>query len=161
MGVSSSLFHCKPDVPHYANNRSAGKLIPGQCFTIEPMICVGDAQDVHWRDNVRLLPPHSLFSVLTLSPRSQWTAATRDGQNSAQFEETLLVTETGIEVLTARPGWVLPPVGTQGWRTTYGGGAAKKRRNKKKKAKKAAGAEEMAVDAEEEGEEGEEGVEES
>lgn len=33
----------------------------------------------------------------------QWTAVTRDGKRSAQFEETLLVTETGVEVLTAAP----------------------------------------------------------
>ena len=34
----------------------------------------------------------------------QWTAVTRDGKRSAQFEETLLVTETGVEILTAAPG---------------------------------------------------------
>ena len=34
---------------------------------------------------------------------TQWTAVTRDGKRSAQFEETLLVTETGAEVLTAAP----------------------------------------------------------
>lgn len=44
----------------------------------------------------------SSLSVLTIS-LSQWTAVTRDGKRSAQFEETLLVTETGIEVLTAAP----------------------------------------------------------
>lgn len=45
---------------------------------------------------------------LTLSYVTQWTAVTRDGKASAQFEETLLITETGVEVLTAAPGWVLP-----------------------------------------------------
>lgn len=40
--------------------------------------------------------------LLTNLP-SQWTAVTRDGKRSAQFEETLLVTETGVEVLTAAP----------------------------------------------------------
>ena len=38
----------------------------------------------------------------------QWTAVTIDGKPSAQFEETLLVTKTGVEVLTAAPGWRLP-----------------------------------------------------
>lgn len=34
----------------------------------------------------------------------QWTAVTYDGSRSAQFEHTMLVTETGVELLTARPG---------------------------------------------------------
>lgn len=38
--------------------------------------------------------------------RSQWTVTTKDGKNSAQFEETLLITETGVEVLTAGKDWV-------------------------------------------------------
>jgi hypothetical protein len=82
--------------------------------------------------------PSFLSSPFSLADSSspQWTAATKDGQNSAQFEETLLVTETGIEVLTARPGWALPAEGVQGWRATYAPGAGKKKRNKKKKAKK-------------------------
>ncbi|GJN88331.1 hypothetical protein Rhopal_001296-T1 [Rhodotorula paludigena] len=84
----NQLFHPLPDVPHYAGNRAAGVMRPGQTFTIEPMICIGDAREVHWPDN--------------------WTAVTRDGKASAQFEETLLITETGVEVLTAAPGWVLP-----------------------------------------------------
>lgn len=42
-----------------------------------------------------LLTSHSLFR--------KWTAVTRDGKRSAQFEETLLVTDTGIEILTAAP----------------------------------------------------------
>jgi len=73
---------------HYANNRDSGKMKIGQTFTIEPMICVGRETADHWPDN--------------------WTAVTKDGKASAQFEETLLVTETGIEVLTAAPGWKLP-----------------------------------------------------
>jgi methionyl aminopeptidase len=44
------------------------------------MINEGSWQDEHWPDN--------------------WTAATRDGKRSAQFEQTLLITETGCEVLT-------------------------------------------------------------
>lgn len=57
-------------------------MMPGHTFTIEPMINVGGWDDMLWPDN--------------------WTSTTRDGKRSAQFEHTLLVTETGVEVLTAR-----------------------------------------------------------
>jgi methionyl aminopeptidase len=56
---------------------------PGHIFTIEPMINVGTWQDVLWPDD--------------------WTSVTKDGKRSAQFEETMLVTETGVDVLTAAP----------------------------------------------------------
>lgn len=55
---------------------------PGHCFTIEPMISEGGWRDVLWPDD--------------------WTAVTEDGKKSAQFEQTLLVTETGVEILTRR-----------------------------------------------------------
>lgn len=54
----------------------------GHIFTIEPMINEGKWQDTLWPDD--------------------WTATTIDGKRSAQFEHTLLVTETGVEVLTKR-----------------------------------------------------------
>ncbi len=57
---------------------------PGHIFTIEPMINLGASKDVLWPDD--------------------WTAVTADGMRSAQFEHTMLVTETGVELLTARPG---------------------------------------------------------
>ncbi|KAI9356906.1 peptidase M24, structural domain-containing protein [Pilaira anomala] len=76
----NQLFHCAPDVPHYANNKAVGIIKPGHCFTIEPMICEGGWRDEIWPDN--------------------WTAVTSDGKRSAQFEHTLLVTETGCEILT-------------------------------------------------------------
>ncbi|CEG81117.1 Putative Methionine aminopeptidase [Rhizopus microsporus] len=78
----NQLFHCAPDVPHYANNKAIGVLKPGHCFTIEPMICEGHWRDELWPDN--------------------WTAVTCDGKRSAQFEQTLLVTETGVEILTQK-----------------------------------------------------------
>ncbi|TNY17123.1 peptidase M24, structural domain-containing protein [Rhodotorula diobovata] len=117
----NQLFHCMPNIPHYAGNRATGTMKPGQTFTIEPMICVGQQKEVHWPDN--------------------WTAATIDGKASAQFEETLLITETGVEVLTAAPGWTLPgkkaePVaakGQDGAAKPAGDGAEKKKKNKKKK----------------------------
>ena len=77
-----SLFHCAPNVPHYANNKAIGVCKPGMVFTIEPMLCLGTYQDKQWPDS--------------------WTAVTRDGKWSAQFEHTLLVTEDGVEVLTKR-----------------------------------------------------------
>ncbi|ESK96945.1 methionine aminopeptidase 1 [Moniliophthora roreri MCA 2997] len=77
-----NLFHCAPNVPHYAKNKAVGTMKPGMCFTIEPMLNLGtNWGEVHWPDN--------------------WTATTVDGNRSAQFEETLLITETGVEVLTA------------------------------------------------------------
>jgi len=76
------LFHTSPNVPHYANNKAIGVMTPGHIFTIEPMINAGKWGDELWPDD--------------------WTAVTRDGKRSAQFEHTLLVTEDGVEVLTKR-----------------------------------------------------------
>jgi len=76
------LFHCAPSVPHYSKNKAVGVMKPGHTFTIEPMISEGTWRDEQWPDN--------------------WTAVTADGKRSAQFEHTLLVTETGCEILTAR-----------------------------------------------------------
>ncbi|KAI9347790.1 peptidase M24, structural domain-containing protein [Zopfochytrium polystomum] len=73
-------FHSPPNVPHYAKNKAVGAMRPGHVFTIEPMISEGVWKDQQWPDG--------------------WTAVTADGKRSAQFEETLLVTETGCEVLT-------------------------------------------------------------
>jgi methionyl aminopeptidase len=78
------LFHCAPNVPHYARNKAVGTMRPGHVFTIEPMINEGSVADEQWPDG--------------------WTAVTRDGKRSAQFEHTLLITEDGVEVLTARVG---------------------------------------------------------
>ncbi|KAJ3126085.1 Methionine aminopeptidase 1 [Nowakowskiella sp. JEL0407] len=75
------LFHTTPNVPHYAKNKAVGVMKPGHTFTIEPMISEGVWRDEQWPD--------------------QWTVVTADGKRSAQFEHTLLVTETGCEVLTA------------------------------------------------------------
>ncbi|KAJ6596860.1 peptidase M24, structural domain-containing protein [Mycena vulgaris] len=77
------LFHASaPNIPHYAKNKAVGTMKPGMVFTIEPMINLGSNWgDVHWPDN--------------------WTATTVDGKRSAQYEETLLITETGVEILTA------------------------------------------------------------
>jgi len=75
-------FHQDPGIPHYPDPH-AGRFViePGMCFTIEPMINVGSKDQVTDR-------------------RDGWTARTVDGKLSAQFEHTLLMTETGIEILT-------------------------------------------------------------
>ena len=54
----------------------------GHTFTIEPMICEGKAKVLSWPDD--------------------WTVTTVDGKRSAQFEHTLLVTNDGVEALTAK-----------------------------------------------------------
>ncbi|KAF2877147.1 peptidase M24, structural domain-containing protein [Massariosphaeria phaeospora] len=78
----NQLFHCAPNVPHYAKNKAIGTAKPGMCFTIEPMISLGTHKDKTWPDD--------------------WTSVTTDGTLTAQFEHTLLVTEDGVEILTAR-----------------------------------------------------------
>lgn len=77
------LFHTSPTVPHYTKNKATGVMEPGHAFTIEPMINQGSYRDKTWPDN--------------------WTSVTEDGKRSAQFEETMLVTEDGVEILTMRP----------------------------------------------------------
>jgi len=79
------LFHGPPKVPHYRKNKAVGIMKPGHVFTVEPMLNMSsNGGDKTWPDN--------------------WTAVTKDGKRSAQFEHSFLVTETGVEVLTARPG---------------------------------------------------------
>ncbi len=77
-------FHCAPSVPHYYDPSASDLLEPGMTFTIEPMITEGGWEIGRlWQDG--------------------WTAPTRDGMRSAQFEHTVLVTPTGVEVLTLLP----------------------------------------------------------
>eukprot|EP00397_Hematodinium_sp_SG-2012_P041177 GEMP01045289.1.p1 GENE.GEMP01045289.1~~GEMP01045289.1.p1 ORF type:complete len:347 (+),score=59.60 GEMP01045289.1:61-1101(+) len=92
--IIEAIKHCKPGtlyrevgniiskVPHYEKSKAVGTMKAGHVFTIEPMINLGDYQDTTWPDN--------------------WTAVTLDGKKSAQFEHTLLITNKGVEVLTAR-----------------------------------------------------------
>lgn len=65
-----------------SENNAVGVMKAGHCFTIEPMISEGTFRDCQWPDD--------------------WTAVTQDGKFSAQFEQTLLVTETGCDILTKR-----------------------------------------------------------
>ena len=73
-------FHEDPQVLHYGTAGTGVELAPGMTFTIEPMVNAG-------RRDVRLLP-------------DGWTVITRDHSLSAQWEHTVLVTESGVEVLT-------------------------------------------------------------
>ena len=73
-------FHEPPQVPHHGRCGEGIALIPGMVFTIEPMINLG-------KKDLRVLDDN-------------WTAVTLDGALSAQFEQTLLVTEDGVESLT-------------------------------------------------------------
>jgi methionyl aminopeptidase len=74
------VFHTAPAILHYGKPGAGERLRPGMTFTIEPMINLGD-----WRCQVL---------------KDGWTAVTVDGSLSAQFEHTVLVTDTGVEVLT-------------------------------------------------------------
>lgn len=82
-------FHSRPRVWHFRHERSwfplldEGRMLPGHAFTIEPMVSEGAAAVADAGDD-------------------GWTVVTADGKLSAQFEHTLLVTEDGCEVLTAR-----------------------------------------------------------
>jgi methionyl aminopeptidase len=84
-------FHQKPGIPHFPVPESRHDVImPGVCFTIEPMINVGG-----WETEV--------------DSRDGWTVRTTDRMLSAQFEHTILMTEDGPEILTMtqngpRPG---------------------------------------------------------
>ena len=75
-------FHLDPSIPHHPNRQSRiDRLLPGMCFTIEPMINAG--------------------SRYTRSDKVDgWTVRTKDGMPSAQFEHSILMTEDGPEILT-------------------------------------------------------------
>ncbi|MCK5542651.1 MAG: methionyl aminopeptidase [Desulfobacterales bacterium] len=73
-------FHEQPQVLHYGNKGDGIMLVPGMVFTIEPMVNLG-SKELHVLDD-------------------NWTAVTNDKSLSAQFEQTILVTETGYESLT-------------------------------------------------------------
>ncbi|MEA5534019.1 type I methionyl aminopeptidase [Crocosphaera sp. XPORK-15E] len=76
----SNVFHTAPQVPHYGTRGKGKRLRPGMVFTIEPMINEGTWEGIILDDG--------------------WTAITKDGKLSAQFEHTIAVTETGVEILT-------------------------------------------------------------
>lgn len=77
-------FHSEPQIRHVDKRGRGRRMTPGMTFTIEPMINTGS--------------PHC--DILA----DGWTAVTRDGGLSAQTEHTILVTDDGFEILTARDG---------------------------------------------------------
>lgn len=76
------IFHEAPQVLHYGKAGTGMTLETGMTFTIEPMINAG-------KSAIRLLP-------------DEWTVITKDHSLSAQWEHTILVTDTSYEVLTKR-----------------------------------------------------------
>lgn len=77
-------FHEEPQILHYGRPNTGPKLKPGMIFTIEPMINAG-------KSAIKDLP-------------DGWTIVTKDRSLSAQWEHTVLVTETGYEILTVSAG---------------------------------------------------------
>ncbi len=77
-----TIFHDEPQVLHYGQPGTGVELKPGMTFTIEPMINAGKAA-------VKLMP-------------DDWTVVTKDHKITAQWEHTILVTDTGYEILTYR-----------------------------------------------------------
>ncbi len=74
------IYHEDPQVLHYGEPGTGLELVPGMTFTVEPMVNAG-------KRHVRLLP-------------DGWTVVTKDHSLSAQWEHTVLVTESGVDVLT-------------------------------------------------------------
>jgi len=75
-------FHEEPQVLHYGKPGEGIILVPGMCFTVEPMVNAG-------KRHIKLLP-------------DGWTVVTKDRSLSAQWEHTVLVTQDGHEILTLR-----------------------------------------------------------
>jgi len=88
-------FHEEPQVLHYGRPHTLEELQPGMIFTIEPMINAGRRDIKEDRKGNR--------------PYDGWTIVTRDRSLSAQWEHSVLVTETGYEVLTVSAGSPPPP----------------------------------------------------
>ena len=73
-------FHSNLQIPHYYQPRFTREMEVGMSFTIEPMLTLGAIDPVIWDDD--------------------WTAVTSDGRRTAQFEHTMIVTESGVELTT-------------------------------------------------------------
>ena len=73
-------FHSSLQIPHYYDPYASTEILTGMTFTVEPMLTLGEPSAQMWSDN--------------------WTAVTRDGRRTAQFEHTILVLEEGAKRLT-------------------------------------------------------------
>jgi len=78
-GIGPTI-HEKPEVPHYGLPHKGLRIKEGMVFTIEPMVNIG--------------------SYETKMDDNGWTARTRDGSLSAQYEHTIAVTKDGIVIIT-------------------------------------------------------------
>ena len=87
-GISDE-FHGALQILHYFDKRADTELVPGMTFTIEPMITLGSPALHVWDDD--------------------WTAVTNDASRCAQFEHTLVVTDTGYDILTVTEPAPVPP----------------------------------------------------
>jgi methionyl aminopeptidase len=76
----NTAFHSGLIIPHYDSPHATSVIQQGMTFTIEPMLTLGTYEHDMWDDN--------------------WTVVTKDRKRTAQFEHTLVVTETGAEILT-------------------------------------------------------------
>ncbi|WP_223421038.1 type I methionyl aminopeptidase [Tateyamaria pelophila] len=83
------VFHAPPNVLHYGRPGTGAVLQPGMFFTIEPMVNLGRPE--------------------TKTLADDWTAVTRDKSLSAQFEHSVGVTETGVEIFTLSPAGKFHP----------------------------------------------------
>ena len=83
------VFHAPPNVLHYGRQGTGARLEEGMFFTIEPMVNLG-------RPETKVLS-------------DDWTAVTRDKSLSAQFEHSVGVTATGVEIFTLSPGGLFHP----------------------------------------------------
>jgi len=78
-GIGSAL-HEEPEVPNYGTEGRGPRLVPGMTIAVEPMVNIG------------------AYQVNTLS--DDWTVVTADGKLSAHYENTILITNDGAEILT-------------------------------------------------------------
>jgi methionyl aminopeptidase len=76
------IFHEDPQVLHYGRPNTGDVLKTGMCLTVEPMVNAGERHSKLLKDG--------------------WTVVTKDRSLSAQFEHTIVVTDTGCEILTLR-----------------------------------------------------------
>ncbi len=75
-----TAFHSGLIVLHYDEPMNDTIMVPGMTFTVEPMLTLGSPRTTQWDDG--------------------WTVLTKDGSWSAQFEQTIVVTDAGSEILT-------------------------------------------------------------
>ena len=88
------MFHDEPNILHVGRRGEGPKLVPGMIFTVEPMINLGELDYEIWEDG--------------------WTVQNSDRKWTAQFEHTVLVTDSGYEILT-KPDEVVEGQFLTGW----------------------------------------------